>query len=147
MGAEGLCGAGDEAPVLFFLQKQAGCKHTGAEEGEVGVSGRVVPVGTDHRLGVSGLLAFPKVGICSPVEAGSILLGACTDALAPALGCCLHPSSSPGTLNLATVILQNQVYSLKPFSCPAQAGHTNFSLFLEQTEVLPLAGDTTCFLC
>lgn len=68
-------------------------KPTEAEEGEAGVSGRVVLVGTDHELGGSGLLAFPKVGICSPMEAGSILLGACSDALAPALGCFLHPSS------------------------------------------------------
>lgn len=68
-------------------------KPTGAEEGEVGVNGHVVLLGTDHGLVVSGLLAFPKVGICSPVEAGSILLGACNDALAPTLGCSLHPSS------------------------------------------------------
>lgn len=46
-------------------------KPTGAEEGEVGVSDRVVLVETDHGLGVSGLLAFPKVGICSPMGAGS----------------------------------------------------------------------------
>lgn len=69
-------------------------KRTGAEEGEVGVSGHVVLVGTDHGLGSSGLsLAFPRVGICSPMEAGSILLGACSGALASALGCFLYPSS------------------------------------------------------
>lgn len=93
MGAGGLCGAGDEAPMPFFLQEQARCKPTGAEKGEVGVSGHVVLVGADHGLGGSGLLAFPKVGICSPMEAGSIPLGACSDALAPALGCSLRPSS------------------------------------------------------
>lgn len=93
MGAQGHPGAGDEAPWSLYRSKQD-AKHTGAEEWEVGVSGHVVLVGTDHGLESSELfLAFPKVGICSAVEAGSILLGACSGALAPALGCSLHPSS------------------------------------------------------
>lgn len=78
---------------LPLCRSKQDAKHTWAEEGEVGASDHVVLVGTDHGLGSSGLLAFPKVGICSPVEAGSILLGACSGALAPALGCSLHPSS------------------------------------------------------
>lgn len=78
---------------LSLYRSKQDAKHTRAEEGEVGVRGHVVLVGTDHGLGSSGLLAFPKVGMCSPVEAGSILLGACSGALAPALGCFLHASS------------------------------------------------------
>lgn len=85
-------------------------KPAGAEEGEVGVNGHVVLVGSDHGLGGSGLSAFPKVGICSPVEAGSIPRGACSDALAPHTGTLLAPIQpcSPGTLSLAMVVLQTQ---------------------------------------
>lgn len=94
------------------------------------MSGRVVPAVTDHGLGDAGpfcsqLLAFPEAAVCSPVEADDIPLGACTDALAPTMGCCLHPSS-PGVLVLhvwprsfnPSVVVQN------PFSHPVQVGHT-----------------------
>lgn len=102
------------------------------------MSGRAVPAVTDHGLGdsrpfCSQLLAFPKAAICSPVEADGIPLGACTDALAPAPGCSLHPSS-PGVPVLHVWPRSRSKPKFnhsKPFSHPAQVGHAGFSLFLK----------------
>lgn len=41
-------------------------KPTGAEEGEVAVSGHVVLLGTDHRLGSSGFWFSPKWEFAAP---------------------------------------------------------------------------------
>lgn len=63
MGAEGLCGAGDEAPAPFLLQQQAGWEARGGQrKGRRGASGRVVLAVTDHGLGGSGHLLFSDFG-------------------------------------------------------------------------------------
>lgn len=118
------------------------------------MSGRVIPAVTDHGPGDSGpfcswLLAFPKVAICGPMEADSIPMGACTGALAPALGCALHPSS-PGVpvLRVWPRSCSKPKFShSKPFSHPAQVGHAGFSLFLKGWVLFLLTGDATRFVC